>query len=248
MPMNTTGVDRPVSTDLRMIGGFVASVGAGAALVVVPFTPHSATKAWLLVGLPIGVVVLAAVLYGLLVLVRRVSARLGAAWAQGRSTAPGWAAARQRFEQMRAAYAAYECDALQVLRMPVLADVTVASTARFVEAFAEAQALDTADDPPREHAAAYVEAVDRACGAWRAANETAERIRLSRFSPEERAVLERVVKLLTVARETDSDPERRGAYAKARAQLARLQLAGIIQLPRAARAALETVARPALPA
>jgi hypothetical protein len=52
-----------------------------------------------------------------------------------------WSQARSRFDRLRAEYAAYECDPMEVLRLPALADVTVASTGRFVEAFAEAQAL-----------------------------------------------------------------------------------------------------------
>lgn len=54
-----------------------------------------------------------------------------------------WAHAQRRFHGLRAEYAAYECDATAVLRLPALADVSVASTARFVDAFAEAQALET---------------------------------------------------------------------------------------------------------
>ena len=58
-----------------------------------------------------------------------------------------WPAARQRFDALRSEYARYECDPLLVLRLPALADVRVPSTARFVEAFAEAQALDTDAEP-----------------------------------------------------------------------------------------------------
>ena len=59
-----------------------------------------------------------------------------------------WSRARERFHRVRAEYAAYECDPILVLRLPALADVSVASTARFVDAFAEAQALET-DALPR---------------------------------------------------------------------------------------------------
>ena len=59
-----------------------------------------------------------------------------------------WAHARQRFAALRGEYAAYECDPMAVLRLPALSDVTVPSTGRFVEAFAEAQALETDAFPP----------------------------------------------------------------------------------------------------
>ena len=62
-----------------------------------------------------------------------------------------WARARDRFHALRAEYAAYECNTMEVLRIPALADVTVPSTARFVDAFAEAQALETDAMPPDPH-------------------------------------------------------------------------------------------------
>lgn len=159
-----------------------------------------------------------------------------------------WGDARSRFHTLRAAYAAFECDAAQVLRLPALADVSVASTARFVDAFAEAQALDTDLFPPAEHAAAFVAAVDRAERAWQAARDAAERIRLSGLSPTERGTVERIIKLLTTARDSDSDPERLAAYARARSELGKLDRAGVIHLPGPAEAALDAAARGALPA
>jgi hypothetical protein len=159
-----------------------------------------------------------------------------------------WAHARQRFHALRAAYAAFECNAMEVLRLPALADVSVPSTARFVDAFAEAQALETDAFPPGPHAAGFVAAVDKAERAWRAARDAAERIRLSNLSPAERSTVERVIKLLTTARDSDSDPERLAAYARARSELARLERAGVIHLPRSATAALDAASPPALPA
>jgi hypothetical protein len=47
-------------------------------------------------------------------------------------------------------------------------------------------------------------AVDRAERAWRAALDAAERIRLLHLAPAERATGERVIKLLTMARDSDS--------------------------------------------
>jgi hypothetical protein len=158
-----------------------------------------------------------------------------------------WSKARSRFARLQQDYAAYECDPLAVLRLPALADVRVPSTARFVDAFAEAQALDTDREPPAEHAARYAAAVDRACRAWQAAWDAAERIRLSPLSEQERASVERAIKLLTVARETSNDAERLTAYTKARAELARLERTGTVRLPRPARAALDEAARARLP-
>jgi hypothetical protein len=159
-----------------------------------------------------------------------------------------WNGARTRFHTLRSAYAAFECDPMEVLRLPALADVSVPSTARFVDAFAEAQALDTDKFPPGKHAAKFVAAVERAERAWHAARDAAQRIRLSGLSPAERGTVERIIKLLTTARDSDSDPERLAAYARARSELAKLDRAGVIHLPHSAGAALDAAARGALPA
>jgi len=159
-----------------------------------------------------------------------------------------WPAARSGFAELCQTYAAYECDPLAVLRLPALADVSVPSTARFVEAFAEAQALDTDAPPPPRHRDQYVAAVDRARRAWTAAREAAERIQASHLPEKERATIERVVRLLTTARDSDNDAERLVAYAKAQNELIRLEKIGHFRLPRPAKAVLDTASRGQLPA
>ncbi len=158
-----------------------------------------------------------------------------------------WAQAKVAFDRVRAEYTAYECDAMAVLRRPALSDVSVASTARFVDAFAEAQALDTDRYPGPPHDTGFVTAVARVTRAWQAAQDAADRIRLSGLTPDERASVERVLKLLTTARDSDSEPERLAAYARARAELDRLDRAGVVHLPRTARTAIDEASRGALP-
>jgi hypothetical protein len=161
---------------------------------------------------------------------------------------PDWRAARASFAQLRGEYGQFECDPLAILRLPALTDVTVASTGRFVDAFAEAQALDTDTEPPPAHSARFTTAVDQAWRAWRAARDAAERIRLAGIPPQERATVARAIKLLTVARDSDHDAERTAAYAKARAELAKLDRSGTLRLPPTAAAALDAAARSQLPA
>ena len=161
---------------------------------------------------------------------------------------PDWRATRARFAQLRSEYGQFECDPLAVLRLPALTDVTVPSTSRFVDAFAEAQALDTDTEPPSEHGARFATAVDRAWRAWRAARDAAERIRLAGIPTQEHATVQRAIKLLTMARDSDHDAERIAAYAKARAELAKLDRRGTLRLPPAAAAALDAAARGQLPA
>ncbi|MDQ4119593.1 MAG: hypothetical protein M3235_21930 [Actinomycetota bacterium] len=158
-----------------------------------------------------------------------------------------WARAKAGFDRVRAEYGAHECDPMAVLRRPALSDVSVASTARFVDAFAEAQALDTESYPGPPHDAGFVAAADRVVRAWQAAQDAADRIRLSGLPAEERTSVERVLKLLTTARDSDSEPERLAAYARARSELDRLDRAGVVHLPRTARAAIDEASRGALP-
>ncbi|HEY3895098.1 MAG TPA: hypothetical protein VGL88_06990 [Pseudonocardiaceae bacterium] len=162
--------------------------------------------------------------------------------------APDWRATRARFAQLRSEYGQFECDPLEVLRLPALVDVTVPSTARFVDAFAEAQALDTDSEPSQAHCVRFATAVDRARRAWNAARDAAERIRLAGIPAEERATVQRAIKLLTMARDSDHDAERTAAYAKARTELAKLERTGTLRLPPAAAAALDNAARGQLPA
>lgn len=159
-----------------------------------------------------------------------------------------WSNARIRFHALRAQYAAFECDTMEVLRLPALADVRVPSTARFVDAFAEAQALETDAFPPLHHALSFEQSVDRAERGWQAARDAAERIRLSGLSTDERHTVERVVKLLTTARDSDSEAERLAAYALARTELTRLDSTGVIHIPRSAKGALGMAGRGQLPA
>jgi hypothetical protein len=173
---------------------------------------------------------------------RRAAPRVSAP----RAAEPSWSGTHARFSALQRAYAEYECNALAVLRLPALADVTVPATARFVDAFAHAQALDTDTAPPAAHAADYQRAVDLAWRSWRAATEAAERIRLSNLSTRERSSVQRVIKLLTTAEGTTHAGERQSAYAKAREELARLEDTGHLQLPRAAAARLEAAARAGL--
>ncbi|HET9257086.1 MAG TPA: tetratricopeptide repeat protein [Pseudonocardiaceae bacterium] len=158
-----------------------------------------------------------------------------------------WRATQARFDALRGEYAQFECDPLAVLRLPALVDVTVPSTARFVDAFAEAQALNTDTKPPPVHCGRFAHAVDQAWRAWHAAREAAQRIQLAGIPPGERATVQRVIKLLTLAHESGHDAERIAAYGMARAELAKLERSGALSLPPAAAAALIASARSQLP-
>lgn len=178
----------------------------------------------------------------------RPASRSSSLWGAQTEPVPDWHTVRARFIQLRSEYGQFECDPLAVLRLPALTDVTVPSTGRFVDAFAEAQALDTDTEPPPAHQARFATAVDRAWRAWHAARDAAERIRLAGIPAQERATVARAIKLLTVARDSDHDMERTTAYAKARAELAKLDRLGTLRLPPAAAAALDAAARSQLPA
>jgi hypothetical protein len=152
-------------------------------------------------------------------------------------------AVRRRFATLRAEYAAYESDAIQVLRLPALADVSVPSTARFIDDLTAALVLDT--NPPKSSAdlARFRTAVDRACRSWDAAREAARRIRDTTLAPGEHATIRRVLKLLDHAANNDNDAERRLAYTRAHDQLTTLTSSGAINVPPAAMTALSARAQ-----
>ncbi|MGI5125561.1 hypothetical protein ACQEVB_01985 [Pseudonocardia sp. CA-107938] len=147
-------------------------------------------------------------------------------------------AARRRLATLRAEYAAFESDAVQVLRLPALVDVSVPSTARFVEDLAAALVLDAAT--PRSVAALreYTSAVDRARRSWVAAREAARRIRDTTLAPGEHAAVRRVLRLLDLAADNDNEAERRLAYTRALDELTKLSGSGTLNVPPAAMATL----------
>ena len=120
-----------------------------------------------------------------------------------------WDDAVTRHQATAQAFAEFECDLDAVLRLPALADVEQPATARFVDAFAEANALRTDEFPGPDYARRFVEAVEHAEQGWAAAVEAAERKRDARFDPAERRLIAQVRTLLGVAASSDFESERR---------------------------------------
>ncbi|BBG00625.1 MULTISPECIES: hypothetical protein [Pseudonocardia] len=241
------GDRRPARPLARVAAGAGVLILAGT--VVVGVGVVIAVIAQVLLVLLVGMVALG--VHGLLRNAARQRAAAAPPLAAGAGAAvtaeQAWRRARADFQRLRAEFLEHETDPMAVLRRPALSDVAVPSTARFVDAFSAAQALDTDGYPGEPYGASYLRAVEAARRAWRAAVEAADRIRLSGLSPEERRTVERVVKLLTTARDSDSEPERLAAYARARSELDRLDRAGIVHLPTPARAQLDARARGELP-
>ena len=156
---------------------------------------------------------------------------------------PRWDAAVALHAGTAQAYGAFECDPAAVLHRPALADVTEPATARFVDAFAEATALLTDGYPGPEAAERFALAADRADRAWRAAVDAADRVRAARFAPEERALIDQTLALLSLARSSPHEAERRSAYARARRRLTDLERRTGWALPRPAGELLATRAR-----
>ncbi|HKS44928.1 MAG TPA: hypothetical protein VJT49_07380 [Amycolatopsis sp.] len=162
-----------------------------------------------------------------------------------------WEKARERYGRVAAAYGEYESDALQVLRLPALADPEVPSTARFIDAFHEAMALHTDLFPPEDMARKFVAATDSAALAWDAAREAAEKLRASRFTAEERALIAQGIKLLELAEGGTTPAEQEAAFGAARQVLARLErsVGGRLEwrVPRPAHEHIEHRGKPLLP-
>jgi hypothetical protein len=162
-----------------------------------------------------------------------------------------WEKARERYGKVAAEYGAYESDALQVLRLPALADPEVPSTGRFIGAFHEAMALQTETFPPEAMAERFIVATETAVQAWDAAREAAEKLRASRFTAEERALIGQGIKLLELAEGGATPAEQEAAFAAARQVLARLERSVGARLewrvPKTAREQIERRGKPLLP-
>jgi hypothetical protein len=91
-----------------------------------------------------------------------------------------WSIARERFAGLQREYAAYEADPGAVAARPALADVTVPATARFVQAYADAEYLCTDAEPTGPRREEFAAAVDRAVGAWHDAQRVAEGLAAAR--------------------------------------------------------------------
>jgi hypothetical protein len=157
-----------------------------------------------------------------------------------------WDAAVARHAETARAYAAFECDPEAVLHRPALADVTEPATGRFVDAFAEATALSTDAYPGPQSGERFVQAAEAAARAWQAAVDAADRVRTARFAPGERALLEQTLALLTLARSSPHEAERRSAYERARRRLRDLERRTGWALPRPAGELIASRARGAL--
>ena len=154
-----------------------------------------------------------------------------------------WDDAVARHRATAQAFSDFECDLRALLRLPALADVEQPATARFIDAFAEANALRTEGFPGSEYAPRFVAAVERAEQAWAAAVEAAERKRDARFAPGERRLIAQVESLLEVAASSRYESERRTAYQQARRRLAELERRTGWRLPRPAANVLEQQSR-----
>jgi len=154
-----------------------------------------------------------------------------------------WDAAVARYAETAQAYAAFECDPTAVLHRPALADVTEPATSRFVDAFAQASALATDAYPGPEAGERFVAAAEHADRAWHAAVDAADRVRAGRFAPGERALIDQALALLSLARSSPHEAERRNAYERARRRLADLERRTGWALPRPAGELLAVRAR-----
>lgn len=85
-----------------------------------------------------------------------------------------WSVARERFAALQREYAAFEADPTAVAARPALTDVTVPATARFVEAYGDAQFLLTDTEPSGPRREEFAGAVDRAVASWHEAQRTAD--------------------------------------------------------------------------
>lgn len=131
------------------------------------------------------------------------------------SPARQWAAANRKYKKLCQEYTAFECDPFELVRLPVLADVTFDTTATFIEAFHLAGQLATESQPPDEYIAPFAGAVDKAVAAWNGARDYAEHVHASKFDPEQQTLLRRIQSALNLAEAASGDEERQAAFSRA---------------------------------
>ena len=149
----------------------------------------------------------------------------------------------ERHGKVNAAYTEFLLDIFAILERPALNDVTVASTAAFLDAHARATDLrpttcPTANDALSDYEAA-VRDLDRT---WAAADTHARRVGTDLMTEGERRKVSLAISALTKARDTGaSTAERQTAYKKAMELLK-----GIIPIQEQTRGALEIESRQVL--
>jgi hypothetical protein len=122
---------------------------------------------------------------------------------------PSWGQALAQWSELCQQYAAYECDPHELLRLPALADVTFGPTATFIEAFYQAQQLVTDHEPEdSRRSQRFVDAAVAATSAWTVAREAANRVRASRYTEDEQALLRRALSALDLAKNDPDTGER----------------------------------------
>lgn len=156
-----------------------------------------------------------------------------------------WERSINGYNDVAVAYGQYESDPLKVLKMPALADPDVATTGQFIEAFYEATALRTDAFPGEKMAKQFIITSRTAANAWKFAQEAAERLRTSRFTSEENALIRQGIKLLQLAQQGATPAEQETALLTARQILIKLELSvssrGNWRLPRPARLNIESM-------
>jgi hypothetical protein len=94
-----------------------------------------------------------------------------------------WQLARGRFAALCTEWTAFEADRGAVARRPALADVSVPATARFLDAFHDAEVLLHEAERAEPRRGEFVAAVDRAVESWQEAQRVAGELAAGRGRP-----------------------------------------------------------------
>lgn len=208
-----------------------------------PLDPHAFEIALWVIAVLIGIAVLVGLVAGGVVYARSrkrkaTEAREAAARAKAEEEARldrVWAEAVERHDHVRDEMMRHATDIDLVLSMPAINDQHESKTAAFTEALAKAADLAHDTRPASAEAVeAYAAATRAAERAWGAAWRNADIVRLSKFSPEERATIKQVMKLMERAQHETTAEARAAYYRKALKDLGHL-----IVIPRQAAEAIE---------
>jgi hypothetical protein len=161
--------------------------------------------------------------------------------AQAQASAKRLKALRAQADSVMASYAAYASDALEVLKRPLLSDVTEPTTAEFLAAL-DSVVTFSDGDLRGDELERYSRAVERLSSSWRRADDKAVRVGTGFLSSEDAKKVRRARDLLTLALDpAATEAERVSAFERAKKLVD-----GLVRLPAPALSAVETVVRPAI--
>lgn len=194
---------------------------------------------WATFGFVAAIVALLGVLFGIGVAIAKVTKSSKRRKLEETENLHKWEGYMGKHDTVKSEWNSYESDIVKILQMPLLSDMRDPTTKEFHASLRSANNLrpNTAKSVSIRTAVGsqYATAVDKLENSFDAAKHEAERVKLSKFSKEERNRLEKARSLLNMAMNSAAtESERASAYKRLF-----VEVEGLIVIPKTALIALE---------